>query len=812
LRFFSGIAGFVSLAPFQRLTLALPERLATLDKGYRGPSELIFRSPLEDNVQFTVGFPLHLLAFQCARFDFPQISRSYRGDCEKLFQHWILFPLRFHFASELSRGGFFARNTPSLIDALATAKDFASHFPNRFVLSFALIQTILMRSTRKFEIIDMIAGISGLFLEHSEPEHHRGAFITFCFLHFIACLIYDRSMLTQDLFATRFLCVLSHLLAGPVTRLDIEMICGPQALADEQFLSEIASVTARTADPFGVVYTLSDSSRWHPLSPMNSPGLTQKAIHAFLKTSPLVPFPNLPSGLESLLLAPVLFAVEYHVLSGFFDDSPSRQIVFRLLIAAATRETRPLRASSARIKASSIRELASALGRSTFHAFAMTSIAYLGQPSLSLIDLLIQAGNAGFLVLRALGLPEPSAPASPESPPVEIIPETPADPIQSEEDFAVYPVIVYGTVLPDILERGKGADGPYRRTVSVKLATMRAIGDSSPELSSVVHNAVLPRLSSFDPITDATVMARIVQFLSAVSPRRGLAWTRDLMASFTGELSMIELRIRKGHRVDQAATRRLLRNFFLCIWHGCADHTDTFIDDDESDVPAFQGIFIAFIAVRKPPVDFRKYASPLIRQFPDSALKMRLAALFEHFVLEDSFRLLANWDELLDGDALRARYGTAGSGPLPRFAMPDLPNDFVRFFDSPWKIDIANNNEFELGICLLTGTTVSVANVDLLNVLNVRDVLKGKLAETFTFVLILTGGRATSVIVSEMEFAHAVGVLSCYADDLSDENRGFRRGDPVRLWPERLTVLEAMILSGDWVLKLPRAKIAIPPR
>jgi hypothetical protein len=225
-------------------------------------------------------------------------------------------------------------------------------------------------------------------------------------------------------------------------------------------------------------------------------------------------------------------------------------------------------------------------------------------------------------------------------------------------------------------------------------------------------------------------------------------------------------------------------------------------------MPPFQQLLYFLIRTRA--TDFGSAVASIAAAHADDALFLRYAALFEHFVLAERFARVDDWDVFLDTEGLCCRYQQAARPPAPATAsglrLADLPADFLDFRRPPWLIDIADNNELDLGVCLLT-RKLFCANATGSDLPSIQQVVRRLLGATFSVVLMITGGKATGAYLATVQHDQVIRVMSCYADDHGDENRGFARDDPVRLWPERLKRLEEVILSGGWVTRLTQAQL-----
>jgi hypothetical protein len=64
--------------------------------------------------------------------------------------------------------------------------------------------------------------------------------------------------------------------------------------------------------------------------------------------------------------------------------------------------------------------------------------------------------------------------------------------------------------------------------------------------------------------------------------------------------------------------------------------------------------------------------------------------------------------------------------------------------------------------------------------------------------LVVTGERAATVIVGDLEFNAIMELRSCYLDRFGEENKGLKTGRMVELSRVRLDQLTDILLSGDW--------------
>jgi hypothetical protein len=300
------------------------------------PSVEFDKSVLDPGTKFDPVIPLHLLAFMYAQRDFVTVCREVCEDMDFMFMRWALLPLRFHFACELSHIGLFVRNTSSLLIVMQFVKD-RSNYAHRFAPTFALIQTLRFDIPQKEEFLRMIASVSGVFSDFSETTTKERHFILFSFLHFVCCLIYDRTIMANDEAAVRRLAIMTQLIISAQKPAELEMLWEVHALNDESFLEDLSTFAERVSTATGSQFRITDDSKWHPLIPMAKLSQILEVMSKLASKHPnsIVNFPKLLPKLASLLLSPLLFAVEFHILADPELDKEAAQLVFNLLIHAS---------------------------------------------------------------------------------------------------------------------------------------------------------------------------------------------------------------------------------------------------------------------------------------------------------------------------------------------------------------------------------------------------------------------------------------------------------------------------------------------
>jgi hypothetical protein len=193
----------------------------------------------------------------------------------------------------------------------------------------------------------------------------------------------------------------------------------------------------------------------------------------------------------------------------------------------------------------------------------------------------------------------------------------------------------------------------------------------------------------------------------------------------------------------------------------------------------------------------------------DAFVFLRRVAIFHDFALSMQIteRPAQNWNSLCSPEALFRRFHIERGVVelrLPLFSLLRLPEDFLGFLLDPFRFDIANNCEFEVGFCLLTGLQIvnPPSSIVVRDTKPMAEVLRDHLAGTYSFFIILTGARAGRVVIGSSEFDWFAETKSCYLDLYGQENREFRTGRMLTLSHTRMELLTDMMLSGSWTDKL----------
>jgi hypothetical protein len=306
----------------------------------------------------------------------------------------------------------------------------------------------------------------------------------------------------------------------------------------------------------------------------------------------------------------------------------------------------------------------------------------------------------------------------------------------------------------------------------------------------------------FNPIPECPLRNAIFLFLRQITSRSDQDGMLDIAQAFAGEIFLLETRLRRVHSVAEALSRAFLRNYYLAIWHEYRDQARLCLVDDRAVYTPLIKLILSALSA-EPGQDFKALVRPIAAGLSSTSRLdfLRDATVFEHFTIGIGCSIAP----LLTVDAMASAYGLDefSADSWPEFSLCELPPDFLGFMRKPDVFNIANNNQVELALCLLTGSPVIMPRLVIQDVRTAREYLQDRLARTFSAFLMLTGPKASTVRISSLEFELAVSIVSCYTDPFGDENPGFERQDNVSLSLVRLKRIEDIILSGAWTGQLP---------
>jgi hypothetical protein len=168
---------------------------------------------------------------------------------------------------------------------------------------------------------------------------------------------------------------MSYLLSGPMTPDDIDMAWGFVISQDEVFLRDLASMAKPTVTNHRTVFRLSDHAGWHPFVPFFGIREALDAMRSYIAKhrDTVVRFPPINPNMESVLLSPLLFAIEFEILTSLGSEREIVQYVSNLLISAAACAPETEIISESVLSVSSLEELIAALSDLPFRTFLQIS-------------------------------------------------------------------------------------------------------------------------------------------------------------------------------------------------------------------------------------------------------------------------------------------------------------------------------------------------------------------------------------------------------------------------------------------------------
>jgi hypothetical protein len=809
-------------------------------------------SILEPNVQIVPFYPLHLLAYLARRSNWTPLSSA------SLCKQWALVPMRALLASALAQLGFFPHNGQAFSGCFRPGLKQPAR--DDFFASFALVQQLSLDTPEKSDFLILIASICGLLLQDLSVSQTRSSFQELAFLHFVSCMLFNKAILDGDTTRVKLDWAKAMLIMGDLLPADIDAQWKGIPTNDPEFLGPLSEFaeTAETVDE--TVFRMFDDSTWHPLLPFLKQFLVVELIRSFSVKYPrrIINFPPPIPGAELFLLSPVLFAVEFHVLAEVNPRRELHQYIFNLLIAAASIAKDREVITSGTLAADSLMGLASIFLKMSFRTFVHARIEYRHAPNMSIFLFLSQLGPVGREVLQRLNLPIGNGMLRRIPPPQKPTKEElarrraklvsdccrTAAPLEDDIEFEElggcqlcrdldsdclchYPAVVYLSILPSVaklpfLDRKDHCKALQLVRISAQCVHLQCWERAKrrPPLCDGC-NALLPRIDiGFTQQADAERVQSMEVFLAKFDRNGRRASIEYLVQCFTAQIEIIELRLRSNpESFDAEMFSALLYNYYYCIWHMRREEAG-FILDQDADASLSPMVHLILILLASDSSHCARFAKAMGDSLSAShAFEfLRRVAIFQHFALRMRItdRQPHNWDALLSPESLFQRYQVERKivqSPLPLFSLWKLPEDFFGFLLQPFAIDIANNCELELGLCLLTGRQIvnPPPSVVIRDTQPMAEVLREHLAGTYSFFIILTGARAGRVVIGSSEFDWVSEAKACFLDSYGHDNREFRSGRMLTLSHVRVEMLTDLMLSGAWTDKLPRATVKPGP-
>jgi hypothetical protein len=794
----------------------------------------IFESVLGPNVDVTPFAVLPVFGFICSRGDHSLLQIV--PDLERFIDPVV----KWCAVSSLASFGLFVRNPDSFI-RISGNSTWQSNLEHRLFPSFALIQTAFGLSRDKHRFLTYIARIFGLF--HREPCDDEGPVIRnieFACLHFILCLIFDRSSLSDDLATARGMIVVTRLTHTPTLSLkDFSDIFGPRALRDQKFLADMATYTTMVQTRNQLLFRIRDGVEWHPLLPFVKLPWILDAMNGFSSKNPhaLVPFPEFSLARRGLdlrcaFVTPLVFGFSYHLLSDFVHlpdrvSVESLHLVCNLLVCIANLFPDLTGA------AASFADLPALLDG--MPAALDAPIAYRERAPASLLDLLARAGPLGQVALDRLHVRvAPSAPVDPKAArrralevrrsvmstfktqqdaflaSAEEEDEQPNECLvcrlhRPDECFG-FPVFAFKTVLPAFAQ-ARVEDAPFaaQETVSgihlcehlVHLSCFRSRDSSRCAIDRGRRNAILPKIDSDTP--NESEIAADTRFMREVFDEAAVVALRSL----AGEVSLLEIRARaRLDCLEKSATATKFFYLFMCVRRFARGAEIAGMPADAAE--ALLRALLQCDALPRSAGEFAAMAQACVT--PEMGARaclafLRRAFIIEQLVLRIGVDRFMNWQDALSVAKLVEHFAMPpleGNVVLQQFSFHELPQRFLDFVLPPYRADLSHVSK-EIGMCLLTGKVIdrsyrrSTLRDDL------SDHITRELGRTFTPWLVLTGAEATAVAIVSWGLFAKFRMKSVYVDSLGYEDRGLARGQILKLSRENLDAVIETVLSGEWI-------------
>ena len=838
---------FFSKAPLQRLITFLDSH--KYDNAHK--------SVLEQGVQFGSSYFLHILAFGCLflkNVDVAEVLQAETDNVDLLLRQWAMMPVRYYLACELSNYGFFVRNKSTRVQTMMHVKS-PYYFKNEFLPTFRMIQGLLLLTRDTDAFVQMIAEISGVLLDFEETRKRHNVF--HIFLHFVCCLVYNRDVLENDFFKMRRLSVMTELKLHPLSPEAIEELWYGSLMDDNAFAEDLLTFSERVVTDRGAVFKLTDDSEWHPLLPFVELPTILEILTDLVRKNPLalISFPPLPPELKGILVCPIMMAVYYDFLSDPEKNQEFSQVVFNMLIGASLSYPDGEEEPEDGITAESLSGLAEKLQGVPFRKFIHTKISYMGRDTASLFNLIIGAGDIGLVVAKRLSLNLGVIPDNTKlqkqlakerslamkqkilmsmqekKDRFEAAFSNGGDSPEDENEVCsvchlprgtellLFPAFIFPSVIPSIAEHQHLGTTPesYSRSNIVKICLHQFHPACEGRrvfqcpIDRCVKNAGLPEFKDgYEPLTDPTAIESVDKFLSIFQRDDSIV---TLVQDFASHIELLELRYRSNPNcLDKKAVGALLRNLYLCIWHRRRTQAE-FILDDDSTYPPFITLILLKLACGTSEFDFARIVGIVSGHRPplDRYIFLRRAALFQHFCLGNSLfpdGAKHDWDAILSLEHLLELYRIEPfslTADLPPFRIIYLPDNYLGFMKPPFEINIASNQDFEIGVCLFTGEhcVVPKSHEIIKGLQTHRKLIARRLGDTYTFMIMVTGPRATSVVIADNPAHRTLRSRSCYLDKFGDENSGLRSNRVVTLSQDRVRWVIDQILSSDWTSQIP---------
>ena len=761
--------------------------------------------------------------------DFMSSCKEICDDTDHLFMSWATVPLRTVFAIELSAFKLFPQNSSSLLHIFHDM-----HRPplfKHYLRLFTMIQGLWMKCENKGQFLANIAHISGIF--HNDPEftEQNKSDILFCFVYFVSCFVYDRMAMNNDEVEISKLQAISLIKRRPRRPSSLNRYWDWRT--KDTVLERISDCATTSMSDTGVIYNGIHDVSWHPVLVCLRAKQIIQCLSRFTRDyTSLVKFPVLPPELREVLKEPIMFAVYYHVLSTPNIGPHVVQFVCNLLIDVSIVFSDRIEGEPETVFiVNTIQSLVEVFAGMSVSQFLHTPVGYCGRSIASVLDLISNMGTLGREVLVRMGLvqrqgdeqSESSSPVEKKEMAIQTSDIEYSEPqkkcviCHSHEGVLCCPVLVFKTAIPSIIQlqdSGEAIDFDKDIPISYSVRICHHYLHASCQKPEEIPTCPIDksRINGFLPLLpndltflqDEDILPEIRRFISLFQPlsdEESMGFT--ILRAFSGQIEILENRLRSvAHTVKYEDSLTLLSNFFLCLWK--SRDLVCHIHDSELFLlsPLMHVILLTLVSdpstlpLRGTAISSNASTLHGIHRH----IFLRRVALFEHFALNKPIttdRCIQNWNEVLGLANLCRIYGVEEEewAEPERFRFTHLPSNIMAFMKAPYDIDLSRQ-DVEIGVCLLTGTVLAMHDGE--TVPNVVAVLRERLGNTATILLLIRGPRLFGVVIADLEHDRVVETRSCYTDRYEAPGLGMRTGAVLNLSQERVDWLVEYFLSGEW--------------
>jgi hypothetical protein len=374
------------------------------------------------------------------------------------------------------------------------------------------------------------------------------------------------------------------------------------------------------------------------------------------------------------------------------------------------------------------------------------------------------------------------------------------------DDIIVFPVAIFKTILPDLVQSELDGIPLLERTASVgfrmcchhfhRKCISSVPGESySCPVDRGFRNAYLPKQDDDRELAFSRADHEFLRACFNSIPESSKAPIRAL----AGEIILLEVRHR-SHPEILDKSNSMYKYLFLVIRRSYGH-----LAFEEWPTLPLEQLLFRLVHATDIAMDQDEFSS-LINEMVSAMTGghyefMRRAALVQHFILGLLLSNRPEWDVVLEHDDLCERYHFSHDPEeLPVYRLKSMPRNFLDFMLPPYEIDQSRRDQ-KVGICLLTGVILSLGGSQIGEPFHVHPPGISEHLESlggaFGVVAILSGPCAGNleVIVSQGE---SVRLRSIYVDDLGDEDRGFTRGELLHLSVSNFESVMDTVLSGEW--------------